>query len=141
MPLFKKTEVRDVKNANVTIGDRNIVTILQRISEVKETNITNEGEKWGDVVNQLTSLQKLLRDVPDELEDVRDQELVPSASRAKSEAMKLKENPNGEKRGFLDSFKSVCESVGKVVELASKAGPILAAIANLIGIPVPTLPA
>jgi hypothetical protein len=142
MSIFesKKIEVSNVRNATVTIGERNIVTVSQRISEVKETNITNEGKKWEEVVNQITALQKVLREVPDESEEVRDLELIPSTARAKSEAMKLRENPKGEKKGFLDNFKAVCDSVVKVAGLATTVSPIIVGIANLIGIPIPPLP-
>jgi hypothetical protein len=140
MSLFKKTEVHDVKNATVTVGDQNIVMVSQKISEVQETSITNEGEKWSEVVDQIASLQRILRGIPDNYEGVRDQELLPLISRAKAEAAKLKENPNEPKRTFLDSFKSFCESFAKVAGVAVGAGPIIVAIANLIGIPIPPLP-
>lgn len=138
----KKTIIEGNKNVgNITVGDRNVITVSQKISEANETSITSDGEKWNEVVQQLNSLQKIIKDLPDDHEDVRDMQLIPATASAKKAANELQQNPNQNKQGFLDKFKTICEWVVKVGGLATAASPIIIAIANLIGIPIPSLPA
>lgn len=137
MSMFSKNVISNNKNTVATIGERNIIDVSQKLSEVKETSLTTHGEEWSKVVDQIAILQKIVRELPDENEDLRDQQLVPGLSKAKQEAKSLQENPEGDKKGFIEAFKSFCDTALKVTELAGKVAPIVGVVAKLIGLPIP----
>ena len=58
-------------------------------------------------------------------------------SKAKKEAKSLSENPNGEKKEFLEKFKSFCDLALKVTGVAKIVSPFVTKIAELLGIALP----
>lgn len=137
MSLFSKNVVKNNKNSNVVIGDQNLQVVSQQLSEVREATLTNDSEDWGRVLVEIKSMQEVLRSLSDEHEELRDQQLIPSLSKIKSEAVKLKEEPSSEKKGFIDQFKSFADLSNTVVDVASKVAPYITTIAKLIGLPLP----
>jgi len=137
MPLFNKVTVKNSKGAVITVGDKNIIAVSQQLADIKETSITNTGKSWEDILAQISSLQQVLQEIPDAHEELREQQLRPQLSKAKTEAKKLAQNPGGEKKSFVDSFKSFCDAAKSATEVAIKVGPFVTTIAKLMGIPVP----
>lgn len=137
MALFSKNIIKDNKNTIVTIGEKNIISISQKLSEVNETSLTCENEAWDKVVEQITQIQKVMRELPVEYENLVDQQLIPTLSKAKTEAKNIIREPYKEKKGFIDKFKSFCDSISNVADIAQKVDPFVTTIAKLIGISFP----
>lgn len=137
MSLFTKVTVKDAKGVVVTVGAENIVAVSQQLLEIRETDITNNGSNWKDIVSQISSLQQVMQEIPDEHEELREQHLRPQLSKAKEQAKKLALNPTGEKKSFVDNFKAFCDSAKAATEVAVKVAPFVTAIAKLIGVPLP----
>lgn len=137
MSLFSKNVIKDNKGAVITVGENNIISVSQKLSEVKETSITSQGEAWSKVIEEITLLQKAVKELPDEYEELRDQQLVPTLSKSKKEAKTLEESPDGDKTGFIENFKSFCDLALKVTDVAIKVAPFVTTIAKLIGVPLP----
>ena len=137
MSLFRKTEITKNKNSTITVGNKNLISVSQKLAEVKDASITSQGKEWGEVVNQISELQNVVKELPDEHEELRDQELVPTLSEAKKEAKNLSENPTGEKNKFLEKFKSFCDLALKVAGVAKLVSPFVTKIAELLGIAIP----
>lgn len=135
--LFLKTEITGNKKSTINVGDNNLISVSQKLAEVKETSITSQGKEWSEVVNQISELQKVVKELSDEHEKLRDQELVPTLSKAKEEAESLSENPNKEKKGFLEKFKSFCDLALKVTGVAKIVSPFVTKIAERLGIALP----
>jgi hypothetical protein len=137
MPLFKKVTVKDSKGVVLTVGDKNLVSVSQHLSEIKETSITSEGKNWEDIISQISSLQQVMQEIPDQHEELREQQLRPQLSKAKAEAKKIAQNPAVEKKPFVDTFKAFCDVANSVTEIGVKVAPFAATIAKLMGIPLP----
>ena len=137
MALSSKIEIKDIKNAVVTVGDRNILTVSLKLSEVNQTSLTNKREDWSQVLSQISAIQKIVKDLPDEHEDVRDTKLVPSLAEAKAEVKTLESNPSAPKEAFIDKFKKFCDIAAQVTGVASAVAPMISAVAKIIGIPIP----
>jgi hypothetical protein len=134
MSLFSKIEVKDNKNAVITVGDSNLISVSQKLSEIKETSITSQGKEWSEIVEQITQLQKVVRELTDEDEELRDEHLIPTLSQAKKEAKNISNNPNEDKKAFLEKFKSFCDLALKVTGVAKLVSPFVTKIAELLGI-------
>lgn len=128
--------IKNNKDTAAVIGDNNIVTLSKRLSQVAETSITTESKNWDEIVEQIKSIQKVLKEIPDEHEEMVNQKLIPTIAKAREEAAKLKEDPAKEKKGFIESFKSFCDLANTVSDVAVKVAPYLTAIATLIGVAV-----
>jgi hypothetical protein len=137
MPLSKKIVIHDIDDSVITVGNANIIHVIKKISGAKEPPLTNHGENWSEVVKQINLLQNIVKGLPDKHEELRDQELVPTLSRAKKDAEALVENPNSRKKGFIDNFKSFCVLTSKIADVAEKVEPFITLIATLIGISLP----
>ncbi|MDJ0531788.1 MAG: hypothetical protein QNJ70_04695 [Xenococcaceae cyanobacterium MO_207.B15] len=137
MSLFSKKEIKHNENSTITVGDNNLISIFQKLAEVKETSITNQGKEWSEVINQISELQKVVRELPDEHKKLRDQKLIPTLSEAEEEAESLSKNPTGEKKKFLEKFKSFCDLALKVTGVAKIVAPFVTKIAELLGIARP----
>ncbi len=137
MPLFSKINVSDNDNTVVTIGDNNFVNLSQVLSKTNSASITNSGENWGKVVETITDLQKVIRDLPDEHEKLRDQKLIPSLSKAKHTATVLAKKPSEDKKKFLEEFKIFIDIAAKVADIAKVIAPFVTIITKAIGIPFP----
>lgn len=135
MALFSKNVIKDNKGSVITVGEQNIISVSQQLAELHETSITSEGQNWKEIVEQLSLIQNTLHELPDEHENVRDQELVPSLSKAKAEAKKLVEKPEADKKAFVKNFNTFCDVSLKVAELAAKVAPFITVIGKLAGIP------
>lgn len=135
--LFSQTVIRDNKNAVITVGEKNIVSVSQKLTEIEETSVTTEGQNWQKIVQEIVSLQEVVKNLPDKYEEIRDQELVPTLSKTKKEAQSLSENPEGEKRDFLEKFKAFCDLALKIADVAAKVAPFVVTIAKLAGVPAP----
>jgi len=134
MSIFEIKTIKNNKDTNAVIGDNNVALFSQLISEIKKTNITSQSKYWKYVFKQITSMQKVVNGIPDEHEDIRDQQLVPALSKAKAEATKLAQDPHGEKSGFLSSFKVFVDLANSVVTVGGKVAPFVVAIAKVIGV-------
>ena len=137
MSFISKNEIKDNKNSTITVGDNDVISVSQKLAEVKETSITSQGKEWSEVVNQISELQEVVKKLSDEHEELRDEELIPALSKAKKEAKSLSENPNGEKKEFLEKFKSFCDLALKVTGVAKIVSPFVTKIAELLGIALP----
>lgn len=137
MSFISRNEIKDNKNSTITLGDNNLISVSQKLAEVKETSITSQGKEWSEVINQISELQKVVKELPDEHEELRDEELVPTLSKAKKEAKNLSENPTGEKKKFLEKFKSFCDLALKAVGVGKIVSPFVTKIAELLGIALP----
>lgn len=135
--LFSQTVIRDNKNAVITVGEKNLVSVSQKLTEIEETSVTTESQNWQKILQEIVALQEIVRSLPDEYEEMRDQDLVPTLSRTKKEAQSLAENPKGEKKDFLEKFKTFCDLALKVADVAVKVAPFVVTIAELAGVPVP----
>lgn len=136
MSIFSKNIITNNKDSIVTIGEKNIVSLSQKLEKVETSSIICKGEKWGEVVKQLMQIQGVVKELPDNFEELRDQKLIPSLSAAKTEAKILSENPNRDKKNFIKKLKSFCDIVGNVTDVASKVAPFVTSIAKTIGIPL-----
>lgn len=136
MSLFSKNIIKDNKNTVVTIGQENIVSVSQMLSEVQENSITDKSEEWTKIIEQISLLQKTIKELSDSFEDLRDQKLIPILSEAKSQAKDIAKNPKKEKKAFIEKFKSFCDLTGNIVDVAEKVAPYVKIIANIIGIPI-----
>ena len=134
MSIFNIKSIKNNKDTNAVIGDNNVALFSQRLSEIKETKITSQGTDWMAVVEQIAAMQKVVRGIPDEHEEMRDQRLVPALSKAKAEAAKLEQDPKGEKTGFLSSLKVFVDLANSVAEVGGKVAPYIVTIATLIGV-------
>lgn len=134
MAIIDIKTIKDNQNSNVVMGDNNVTAFSQQLSQVRETNITSDANDWKDVVEEITALQKIVHEIPDEHEKVRDQQLVPTLSKAKTEAAKLQTSPNGEKSHFISSFKAFLDLANPVIDLGSKIAPYVITIAKLMGV-------
>ena len=137
MSFISKNEIKDNKNSTITVGDNNLISVSQKLAEVKETSITSQGKEWSEVVNQISELQEVVKKLSDEHEELRDEELIPALSKAKKEAKSLSENTNKEKKEFLEKFKSFCDLALKVTGVAKIVSPFVTKIAELLGIALP----
>lgn len=134
MAIFDIKSIKNNKDTNAVIGDNNVTLFSQRLSEVKETNITSQSKDWRDVIEQIAAMQKVVNGIPDENEEMRDQQLVPALSKAKAEAAKLEQDPYREKTGFVSSFKVFVDLANSVADVGGKVAPYVITIAKLIGV-------
>jgi hypothetical protein len=136
MAIFDIKSIKNNKDTNAVIGDNNVTLFSQQLLEVKETHITSESNDWQQVIEQIAAMQKVISQVPDEHEEVRDQQLVPTLSKAKAEAAKLEQEPSSNKSRFLDSFKAFLDVANSVADVGGKIAPYVVTIAKLIGVPL-----
>jgi vacuolar-type H+-ATPase subunit H len=134
MSLFSKTEIKDNKNAVITVGDANLISVSQKLAEMKETSITSQRQEWSEIFEQITQLQKIVTNLADENEELRDEHLVPTLSKAKKEAKNILDNPTASKKAFLENFKEFCDFTLKVTGVAKLVSPFVTKIAELLGI-------
>jgi len=139
MPLFSKINVSDNENTVVTIGDNNFINLSQILSKTNAASITNSGDNWNKVIETITDLQKMIRNLPDEYEKLRDQKLIPSLSKVKHTAAVLAKKPNEDKdkKIFLDEFKTFIDMAAKITVIAKVIAPFVTIITKAIGIPFP----
>jgi len=134
MAIFDIKTIKDNQNSNVVMGDNNVTAFSQQLSQVRETNISSDASDWKNVVEQIAALQKIVSEIPDEHEEVRDQQLVPTLSKAKAEAAKLQMAPDREKSHFVSSFKAFLDLANSVIDVGGKIAPYVLTIAKLIGV-------
>src|SRR5690348_7203062 len=113
MPLVSKITIQGNKNAVITVGESNIISVSQKLSEANEQSLTNQAGEWAKVVSELKGIQHTVKGLDDEHEELRDQVLVPTISKAKKQAEALEKDPNSDKRSFVESFKSFCDAALK----------------------------
>lgn len=133
----KETVITDINRSVITVGEKNLIIVSQNLSEIQETSLTREGEDWRNIVGEISALQKIVRNLPDEYEYLRDQELIPILSKTKNEAKNLSETPKGNKEVFVEDFKSFCDIASKAADIAIKVSPLVIAISKLAGVPIP----
>ena len=136
MAIFDIKSIKNNKDTNAVIGDNNVTLFSQQLSKVKETNITSDGNDWQQVIEQIAAMQKVISQVPDEHEKIRDQQLVPALSKAKTEAAELQKEPSTNKSRFLESFKTFLDVANSVADVGGKIAPYVLTIAKLIGVPL-----
>lgn len=122
------------KNAVITVGDQNLIQASIKIRELKEDDLSKDAANWQQVLAELEQLQKEVKGLSDEHEELRDIELVPEVAKAKAAAKEIAENPAAPKKTFLEKLARISEVAGKVVDVGAKLSPFILTIGKLLGI-------
>jgi hypothetical protein len=83
MAIFDIKSIKNNKDTNAVIGHNKVTLFSQRLSQIKETNITSESNDWQQVIEQIGAMQKVISQVPDEHEEIREQQLIQLCQRRK----------------------------------------------------------
>lgn len=135
MGLFsKKIIITNNRGTVIALGNENQINASQRLSDIKETEIKIDNKEWDTILNLLHKMQDEIRNIPDEFEVIRDEELTPLISQLKREAKENKENPSKQKKPFIEKVKSLIEISSKVTEVATTLTPFLVKILSVFGI-------
>lgn len=116
MAKYSNIKVENNKDSAVVIGPGSIV--FSQKDNDKSKNISSDKQVWDKVVEEIKEMQKEIRNLPDEEEEIRDRELIPLASTCKGEAEEIQKKPEKEKTKFL-------ETLGKITDIANKSMPVL----------------
>ncbi len=135
MGLFsKKTIITNNTGSVITVGYKNLIKVSQKLSDILENDIQVENKDWDIINEELLKIQKEIRSIPDKYEIIRDEELTPLISILKRDAKEFKDNPNKEKKPFIEKIKSLIDITGKVAELGAKLTPFFVKLLSIFGI-------
>ncbi|TYS63949.1 hypothetical protein FZD47_10625 [Bacillus infantis] len=134
MSKFESIKIENIKNSNITLGDKNLIHIQQNMSKVLEKDTSSTKEVWSAVLTELEILRKEIVGLPDEFETIRDEELTPVVSQTKREVASLEQNPTKEKKDFFNKFSEILAITDKSSQLLDKFRPHLLKIAEIIGV-------
>ncbi|WPV67797.1 hypothetical protein [Chitinophaga sp. LS1] len=128
--------ISGVHNSTVVLGNNNYVQASVRLSNVIESEINSNDQVWKQVIEEMNKLQTIIKELPDEHEEVRDTSLIPAVSQAKKMAKEIADNPAQPKKRFTDRLKDILDITSKVTEVGTRVYPFITTITKLLGISI-----
>ncbi|MEB4870170.1 hypothetical protein P8831_15700 [Priestia megaterium] len=134
MSNFIGNRYENIEDSNIIQGDGNLLYIRQNISRIIDPETKSNQEIWESVLKELEILKNIVRELPDNYEVIRDEQLTPLVSQTKREAEKLKKDPNIKKEGFVEKFKQVLDITDQSNKVLNSLVPHLVKIAQIVGL-------
>ncbi|WP_053360959.1 hypothetical protein [Bacillus sp. FJAT-27251] len=131
MAKYSNIKVEGNKETAVVIGPGSVLFNKNEFNQ-KSKNISSDKQVWEKVMQEMKNLQKEIRNLPDEVEEIRDRELVPLVSQCKGEAEEIQEKPEKEKANFYDNMNKIIDIASKSVLILDKIKPYVNRIFTLI---------
>ncbi|OIJ16443.1 hypothetical protein BKP45_21030 [Anaerobacillus alkalidiazotrophicus] len=134
MSNFVGINIKDTSNSNITLGDGNLLLIRQNISKLLESEAKPSKETWENVHKEIINLRNIVKELTDEYEVIRDEQLTPAVSKAKREVEKLVENSHLDKKDFVEKFTNILDITNKSDQIINIVKPYIVKIAKIIGL-------